>query len=65
MHPNPRRIVPVVILLAAAAGGVWWWISGRAAVASELGASGTIETVEVDVAPELGGQVSAVFAQEG
>jgi HlyD family secretion protein len=66
MHPNPRRIIPVflVVILAIAA---WWYFDKQQiqAQAGGLAASGTIEATQVQVAPELGGNVSAVLVSEG
>jgi HlyD family secretion protein len=66
MHPNPRRVIPVffVVILAAAA---WWYFDKQQiqAQAGGLSASGTIEAIQVQIAPELGGNVSDVFVSEG
>ncbi|MBI3242274.1 MAG: efflux RND transporter periplasmic adaptor subunit [Chloroflexi bacterium] len=65
MHPNPRRVIPV-ILLVAIAGLAYWWFNGRAsAQTNELQASGTIETTEYIIAPEIAGRVIEVTADEG
>lgn len=66
MHPNPRRIAPVILLIALAAAG-WWYLNNNRtdAVSGELAASGTIEAIQVLVAPELAGHVLEVLAQEG
>ena len=66
MHPNPKRIFPVVLvaLLALAA----WWYSDThqtQAQAGGLTASGTIEATQVQVAPELSGNVTGVLVIEG
>jgi multidrug resistance efflux pump len=65
MHPNPRRVVPVVVAVAVIAGGAWLWRSREAGAADALAASGTIEAVDVHVAAELGGRITAVHVQEG
>jgi HlyD family secretion protein len=66
MHPNPRRIVPVVLLVALLGGAAWWLFVGRVqAQPGGLRASGTIEAVEVSVAPELAGRVLEVPVAEG
>jgi HlyD family secretion protein len=66
MHPNPRRIIPVVVLLAALGGGLWWLFVGRVQAQSDaLIASGTVEAVEIAIAPELAGRVTDVLVAEG
>ncbi|MEK7276149.1 MAG: efflux RND transporter periplasmic adaptor subunit [Chloroflexota bacterium] len=65
MHPDPRKIAPVVLAVVIIGGGLWWFFSNRASSANGLTASGTIEAVEIVVAPELGGRVTAVTAEEG
>ncbi len=67
MHPNPRRVLPVIVLLALAGIGYWYFFGGGRPTAANgaLSASGTIEAVQVNVNPELGGRVVAVNAAEG
>ncbi|HLF26389.1 MAG TPA: efflux RND transporter periplasmic adaptor subunit [Anaerolineae bacterium] len=66
MHPNPRRIIPIVLLLALVGGGLWWLFVGRVqAQPSGLSASGTVEAVEITIAPELAGRVAEVLVVEG
>ncbi len=66
MHPNPRRIIPVVlvVILAAAA---WWYFDQQQLQpqAGGLFTSGTIEATQVQIAAELGGNVSEVLVSEG
>jgi len=68
MHRILRKFIPIffVVLVIAAAG---WWYLGREQAAVEndslLTASGTIEATQVILAPEIGGQVIEVLAQEG
>lgn len=65
MHPDPKRIAPVILILAIAV-GAWWLFFGRVpAQTTDIKASGTIEAVEVVVAPEVAGRVTAVNAAEG
>jgi multidrug resistance efflux pump len=66
MHPNPRKITPVLLLIILATAG-WWYFAGRPASAEggALAASGTIESTQVIVSAELGGQVQEVLAAEG
>ena len=66
MHLNPKQIFPVVLvaLLALAA---WWYFDTQQtqAQADGLTASGTIEATQVQVAPELSGNVTGVLVTEG
>lgn len=65
MH-NPRRILPIVIVLVLAAAGAWYWFGLRdSSAAGGLQASGTVETTEVAVAPEMSGRVAEVLVDEG
>ena len=66
MHPNPRRIIPVVLLVVLIGAAAWYFTQGNGAASNgPLKASGTIEGTQVIVAPELGGRVKEVLAQEG
>jgi multidrug resistance efflux pump len=68
MHKLPRKfvILPIALLIAIA-GVTWWLLSERSALAenNQLFASGTIESTQVIVAPQIGGQVMDVLAQKG
>jgi multidrug resistance efflux pump len=68
MNPNrnPRTIFIIVILLAAVAFGVWYFTMRPAAAANGvLSASGTVETNEISIAPELSGKIVEINVQEG
>jgi multidrug resistance efflux pump len=68
MHKFPRKLVILpILLLVAGSGYAWWMLSGRSARAETgpLAASGTIESTQVIVAPQVGGQVVEVLAQNG
>jgi len=66
MHPNPRRVAPVILLILIAAVATWYLIQGRnGGENGPLIATGTIEGTQVIIAPELGGRVLEVLAQEG
>jgi HlyD family secretion protein len=63
---NIIRVILVIALAALIVGGVWWWTQRQAqAATSELTGSGTIEAVEVNVGPQVSGQVTQVMASEG
>ena len=66
-HPNPRRVLPVIVLLALAGFSYWYFFGGGRATADNgaLTASGTIEAVQVNINPELGGRVVSVSVAEG
>jgi HlyD family secretion protein len=72
--PRPRRrtrlvvlVVVLVVVLLAVAGAAVYFRDFRTAQAAggALAASGTIETTQVNVSPEVGGRVLAVNFQEG
>lgn len=66
MHVNKRiMIVLVIVLIAMIGGGLWWFGSQDVAQADALSASGTIEAIEINIAPELPGRVTEVFVAEG
>lgn len=62
-----KMILILVPVLAIIALGGWAWQSQTAAASPEspLAATGTIETTEVTIAPELGGRVTDVLVAEG
>ncbi|HNB54828.1 MAG TPA: biotin/lipoyl-binding protein, partial [Anaerolineales bacterium] len=66
MHPNPRKIAPVLIFLVLTAAAIYYLstVSGTEAV-GPLSASGTVETVEISLAPEINGRVLEVLVTEG
>jgi HlyD family secretion protein len=60
------KMIPVLFIVALIGVGVWWWSSQQQAQATPaLRASGMIEAREVNVAPQVGGRVAQVMAQEG
>lgn len=66
MHPNPRRILPILVLIALAAVAAWYFSNNPNGQTNEgLAASGTIESTQVRLAPELGGRVLEVLVEEG
>jgi HlyD family secretion protein len=65
---NRKRVpVPVIVILVliVVVGGYFGIRTLLTPAATALTASGTIETVEVIVSPEIGGKVAEVAAQEG
>lgn len=59
------RFIPVVIIVAVLALGAYWLTTRAADQAQGLKASGTIEATDVTVAPEIGGRVTSVLADDG
>jgi HlyD family secretion protein len=66
MQHRKRILIPIVILIALAGLTIWYLVSGsRAAGSGAMDASGTVEAVEVKIAPELSGRVAEVLAGQG
>jgi HlyD family secretion protein len=66
MRSIPRKLI-VFLMISLVAGATTWYLRGDKTVGEELqiSASGTIETVEVQISPEIGGRVIKVYAEEG
>jgi len=61
-----RTIIPIIVLLGLmGAALVYLYRVSAAESAGPLRASGTVEAVEVHIAPELSGRVAAVMVKEG
>lgn len=68
MHKVPRKFMIVLAaLIIAAAGAAWWYVDQNRVLAEndQIAASGTIEATQIEVAPEIGGKVTQVLAEEG
>lgn len=64
MHAKPLRLViPVLLILALAAG--WYFFRQATASSNGFTASGSFESVKVQISPEIGGRVAQVFVKEG
>ena len=61
----PSRVVIVVVVVAVLVGGYYGVQALNGSNSTELKASGTIETVTVDISPELSGKVDKVLVDEG
>jgi HlyD family secretion protein len=61
-----RRLIPLVVVVVVVVGAAYLW-SARASAQNGGGltASGTIETTDVTISPEVGGRVLEVLAKEG
>jgi HlyD family secretion protein len=66
MQHRKRIFIPIIILIVIGGLTIWYLVSGsRAAGNGAMDASGTVEAVEVIVAPELSGRVAEVLAGQG
>lgn len=68
MHKLPKKLIVVLpVLLIAGTAAVWWYLDQGSVRAenNQIAASGTIEARQIEVAPQIGGQVSEVLAEEG
>jgi HlyD family secretion protein len=61
----PRIVWIIVLLAAAGAAGLWWWNNSAQASADHISVSGTIETTQVRVSPEVNGVVIELNVAEG
>lgn len=65
-HPNPRRVVPIVLLVLIIIAAFWYYTQRAAADAgAPITASGTIEALEVRIAPEVSGRIMHLTVGEG
>jgi multidrug resistance efflux pump len=60
----PRIVLPIVLVLAAI-GAIWYFTSVNNDTGGKLKASGTVETTEINVAPEIAGKIVEITVQEG
>ena len=66
MHDRKKIIIPVVLVLFLVGAAAWYWFYGsEPSTEQPLEASGTIEAVEVLVAPEQPGRVVQVMVEKG
>jgi HlyD family secretion protein len=63
--PTSRRALILIIILIAAAAGIWYYLRQIQATNGRLTASGTVEAIDVQVAPEISGRVLAILVNEG
>jgi HlyD family secretion protein len=60
------RLPIIILLIAVAAFGAWYFFGRTGAAASgALTASGTVETTEIAIAPEISGRIIEIKTQEG
>jgi HlyD family secretion protein len=60
-----RRVIPIFLILAVIGGGTYWWSQQQTQAAIGLKGSGTIETQQISLGPEVPGRVVEVLADEG
>lgn len=66
MSAQKRWIIPIVLVLLISSYGLYSWFRQRSVGTNgALKASGTVETVEVNIAAEISGKVIAVMVAEG
>ena len=66
MHPNPRKIAPVALLIVLSMASVYYLTNVSPVEANgPLSASGTVESIELNLAAEMSGRVIEVLADEG
>lgn len=62
-----KRVIPVVLVVAIVSGGYWWW-SNRDDSATDpaaLGGTGTIESEQVMVTPQVPGRIIETTVEDG
>lgn len=60
-----RRIIMVILAVLIVGGGGWWAAASFGGPADSIFASGFIEGTTVGIAPEIGGRISEILADEG
>lgn len=66
MHKARRIIIPLVLILSLVVAGAWYFFQDRNTNAQgSIEASGTVEAIEVLIAPELSGRVAEVLVEKG
>jgi HlyD family secretion protein len=67
MPKNKRVLIPIIMIVVLSAVGLIWYFSqgSGASAGGAIQASGTVEAVQVAVAPEMSGRVVEVLAEKG
>ncbi len=65
MNRNLRTLFVVLLILAAVGIAAWYFTRPAASASGALTASGTVETTEISIAPELSGKIIEIKVQEG
>ncbi len=65
-HNSRKNLIPLVLIVLIIIISVWYFIQlGKNGAADDIQASGTVETVEVMIAPEISGRVVDVLVNKG
>jgi HlyD family secretion protein len=67
MPKNKRVLIPIIVIVVLSAVGLVWYFSqgNGASAGGSIQASGTVEAVQVAIAPEMSGRVLEVLAEKG
>ena len=67
MPKNKRVLIPIIVIVVISAVGLVWYFSqgNGASAGGSIPASGTVEAVQVAIAPEMSGRVVEVLAEKG
>ncbi len=66
MHSiEPRKRIGIVLVVLGVLAALYFAVSGQAASSTALQASGTIEAVDVVLAPELSGRITGIMVEKG
>jgi HlyD family secretion protein len=60
-----RRVLVILLIVSAAIVGLWFYYIRSDPANGAISASGTVETVEVQIGPQLSGRVTEVMVAEG
>jgi HlyD family secretion protein len=61
-----RIIIPIILIAAAVVGAYWYFSTQNSpATSTELTGSGTVESAEVTISPEVSGRITEVMVNEG
>ena len=60
-----RRALVIVLIVVAAVVGLWFYFIQGDPANGAISASGTVETVEIQIGPQLSGRVTEVMVSEG
>ncbi len=65
-HSSRKNLIPLVLIVLLVIVSIWYFVQlGKKSAGADIQASGTVETVEVSIAPEIAGRVVEVLVDEG
>jgi HlyD family secretion protein len=65
-HNSRKNLIPLVLIVLLVIISIWYFVQlGKNGAAGDIQASGTVETVEIMIAPEISGRVVEVLVGEG